>query len=153
TFADATRLSRGEWPAYGATNASHRYSPLDQINKDTVAKLRIAWRQSATPTELREGRPAPSAIPNYQNTPIMVGGLLYVSSGYGTVAALNPENGRVVWFDNPPPGPNGQRPRGSASRGVTYWTDGKDERIISILGPNLIALNAKTGARYRDFGV
>ena len=90
-----------EWPAYARTNASTRYSPLDQINKSTVGKLQIAWRQSATPTPVRQGRPAPPALPNYQNTPVMVGSLLYISTGYGTVAALDASTGNIVWFDAP----------------------------------------------------
>src|SRR6266849_2358646 len=86
----------GEWRAYAADKAASRYSPVDQINKDTVKNLRIVWRQSIIPTELREGR-SDVAVPNVsQNTPLMVGGLLYVSTALGTVAALNPENGNVV---------------------------------------------------------
>ena len=46
----------GDWPAYGATNAGSKYSPLDQINKDTAKGLQIAWRQSALPA----GRPQPT---------------------------------------------------------------------------------------------
>ena len=65
---------REEWRAFGGTNASARYSALDQINRTTVSNLRIAWRQSATPGELRKGRPDPPSLPNYQNTPIMVDG-------------------------------------------------------------------------------
>ena len=89
----------GEWPVYARTNASTRYSSLDQINKDTVANLRIAWRQSATPADVRQGRPDPPPLPNYQNTPVMVGGRLYISTGYGTVAALDAATGKVIWFD------------------------------------------------------
>jgi quinoprotein glucose dehydrogenase len=152
TFADGSLLNRGEWPAYAGTNASMRYSPLDQINRDTVAKLQIAWRQSAAPAEVREGRPAPPRLNNYQNTPIMVGGLLYVSTGYGVVAALDAATGRVVWFDRGSPGTGKALPRGAATRGVAYWTDGKEPRILAVVGQALVALNAKTGARYPDFG-
>src|SRR5215471_19055394 len=100
--------SSGEWRAWAADKASTRYSPLDQINAATVKNLKIAWRQSANPEGLRQlipnMRPAPT---NYQNTPLMVGGLLYMSTGMGTVAALNPGTGQVVWLDGPAVGSKG----------------------------------------------
>src|SRR5215831_11152654 len=64
------------WPAYSGDKASTKYSPLDQINKDTVGKLAIAWRQSGVPAELKAIWPDASAPANWQNTPIMVDGLL-----------------------------------------------------------------------------
>ncbi len=139
----------GEWRAYAADNASTKYSPLAQIDKDTVHDLRVVWRQSGMPDVIREVHPdAPRAPSYYQNTPLMVGGLVYMSTALGTVAALDPGTGDVVWFDQLPEG----RDRGSASRGVAYWTDGRDQRIIAITGEYLVALNAQTGARYPDFG-
>ena len=144
-----SQMSRtaADWPAYGATNAGSKYSPLDQINKDTVKGLRVAWRQSALPLPVQKVRPDAGAPRAYQHTPLKVGGLLYMSTSLGTVAALDPTSGEVVWFDPPP-----QQDAGSASRGLAYWTDGKDERIIAISGRFLVALNAKTGQRYADFG-
>ena len=140
----------GEWPAYGADKAGSKYSPLDQINKDTVHDLQIVWRQSTIPDAVRQGstiRPSTQS----QNTPLMADGLLYVSTGLGTVAALDPTSGEVVWYDAALEG--GQR-RGGSSRGVAYWKneDGNDARIIAVVGSSLVALNAKTGARYPDFG-
>ena len=68
----------GEWRAYNGNYASTRYSPLDQINKDTVKDLKVVWRQSLTPDAVkagREGIPPPPA--NNQTTPLMIGGLVY----------------------------------------------------------------------------
>ena len=146
----AAASQNGEWPAYGADKAGSKYSPLDQINKDTVHDLQIVWRQSTIPDAVRQGstiRPSTQS----QNTPLMVDGLLYVSTGLGTVAALDPASGEVVWYDAAPE--EGQR-RGGSSRGVAYWKseDGNDARIIAVLGSSLVALNAQTGARYPDFG-
>ena len=148
----------GEWQSWAADKASTRYSPLDQINVSTVKNLKIVWRQSANPGGLEQLipnlRPAPT---NYQNTPLMVGGLLYMSTGMGTVAALNPGTGQVVWLDGPAVGSKGStgstaEPPSAAARGVAYWASGADERILAISGAYLVALNAKTGKRIDAFG-
>jgi quinoprotein glucose dehydrogenase len=70
-----------EWRAWAADKASTRYSPLDQINFKTVNDLRIAWRQSANPERLKQLIPNLRPPTNYQNTPLMIGGLLYISTG------------------------------------------------------------------------
>jgi quinoprotein glucose dehydrogenase len=147
----------GDWPAYGGNKGGTKYSQLDQINKDTVRNLRIVWRQSATPQAVRQGHSDAPVPISYEHTPLMVDGLLYISTGYGTVAALDPTTGEVVWFDSPfAPAPNGssdrQPPRGPSSRSLAYWSDGKDARIIAITGQYLVALNAATGKRYPNFG-
>ena len=105
------------------------------------------------PAELRQTYPEVQASNNYENTPLMVGGLLYMSTAVGTVAALDATTGKAIWYDVPPKR-EGQAtpPRGASTRGVAYWTDGRDARIISTMGQSLVALNAKTGKRYPDFG-
>jgi quinoprotein glucose dehydrogenase len=82
---------------------------------------------------------------NFEFTPLMVDGLLYMRSEAGPVVAMNPTTGKVVWVDKQ------ARGRGR-SRGVAYWTDGKDARIFALDGSELVALNARTGARYPNFG-
>ena len=143
----------GEWRAYAADLASSKYSPLDQINADNVERLQIVWRQSTIPDAVRQGNPLrpPAAV---QNTPLMIGGLLYVSTALGTVAALDATTGEVVWYD-PAPVEDGQAVRrGAAARGVAYWDDAEsdDERIFAVIESKLVALNAKTGDRYLSFG-
>src|SRR4029453_3815724 len=142
-----------EWRFYGGDAGARKYSPLDQINRNNVKNLRIVWRQSATPQEVRRDPDAP--VPYYySHTPLMVGGLLYMSTGYGTVAALDAGTGQVVWFDAPTSLPEqsatvpreGQGVvRGTPTRSLTYWSDGKDARVIALTGQSLVALNAKTG--------
>ncbi len=142
-----------DWPAYAGDKGSTKYSPLDQINKDTIKNLKIAWRRSGMPEELREQFPNTQAPANYQHTPLMVDGVLYVSTAVGAVAALDPATGKTLWFDALPPRPDGQGPaRGASTRSIAYWTDGRDARILANVGANLVALNAKTGKRYADFG-
>jgi quinoprotein glucose dehydrogenase len=140
------------WPAYSGDKASTKYSPLDQINKDTVGTLQIAWRQSGVPAELKAIWPEATGPTNWQNTPLMVDGLLYMSSGVGTVVALDAATGKVVWFDVPPHDEGKPAPRGGSTRGVAYWANGSDSRIFTTTGSNLVALNAKTGKRYADWG-
>jgi outer membrane protein assembly factor BamB len=82
----------------------------------------------------------------------MVDGLLYISTGLGTAAALDPTTGRVAWFDLPPgqTSPAGEPPigrdelvsgGGAAKRGLAYWTDGSDARVFAITASQLVALN------------
>jgi quinoprotein glucose dehydrogenase len=147
--ADADR----EWPAYAGDKGSTKYSPLDQINKGNIKNLRVAWTRSGLPEELRPLFPDAQAAANYQHTPLVVGGVMYMSSAVGAVVALDPTTGKTIWYDNLPPRPDGQGPaRGGATRGIAYWTDGKDARIVTNVGANLVAINAKTGKRYADFG-
>jgi quinoprotein glucose dehydrogenase len=147
--ADADR----DWPAYAGDKGSTKYSPLDQINKSTIKNLRIAWTRSGLPEELRASFPDAQAAANYQHTPLVVGGVMYVSSAVGAVVALDPTTGKTMWYDTLPARPDGQGPaRGGATRGIAYWTDGQDARIVTNVGANLVALNAKTGKRYADFG-
>jgi quinoprotein glucose dehydrogenase len=147
TITSHAQTGKGEWPVYGADKASTKYSPLDQINKDNVRNLRIVWRQPATPLELRKQGPQAPGPVNYVHTPLMVGGLLYMATGFGTVAALNPATGQVVWFDPPSEGEFS-----APNRGLAYWAGGNDQRVIALVGRYLVAVNAKTGKRYGDFG-
>lgn len=159
--AQSNRRAGAEWLAYGGDKGSTKYSPLDQITASNVRNLRIVWRQSATPAEMRRGETAPIPI-NYAHTPLMVGGLLYMSTGYGTVAALNAATGKLVWFDAPPQAAGSGESSatkvvpvsglGPTKRGLAYWTDGRDARIVTTVGSQLVALEAKRGSRYPDFG-
>jgi len=142
-----------DWPAYGGDKASTKYSPLDQIDRVNIKALTIAWRRSGLPEELRTLYPDAQAPANYQHTPLVVDGLLYMSTAVGVVMALEPTTGKTVWYDTLPPRPDGQGPsRGGPTRSLAYWSDGKDARIIANIGSSLVALNAKTGKRYADFG-
>jgi len=144
----------GDWPAYGGDKAGTKYSPLDQINRDTIGGLAIAWRKSGMPEEMRADFPdVPGGPRNYQHTPLMVDGLLYMSTVVGAVAALDPTTGDVVWYDRLPPRADGNGVmRGGPTRSLAYWTDGDDARIVTNVGSRLVALDARTGARYPDFG-
>lgn len=138
----------GEWPHYTGDLAGTRYSPLDQINADNFNKLEVAWRFKTDNLGTR---------PEYklEGTPLMVKGMIYATAGTRrSVVALRAESGELVWahaeFE-------GQRavhsPRQLSGRGLSYWTDGREERILYVTpGYRLIALDARTGARIPSFG-
>ena len=91
------RLARGEWPYYSGDNGSAKYSPLDQINRGTVAGLRGAWRHpQIDPALVTEHRLRLSN--NFRSTPIFVDGVLYVSNAFGLAEALDPATGRTRWM-------------------------------------------------------
>ena len=135
-----------EWPAYAADKAGTKYLPLDQIDAETVAGLEIAWRQPVIPDAIRNGETTRGPVGS-QTTPLMADGRLYFSTGLGTVAALEPTTGEVLWNTGPS---DGVRVR--QTRGVAYWTDGGEHRVVATLGPKLVALDARTGARDPGFG-
>ncbi len=144
--ASAANAQTVEWPAYAADQAGTKYSRLDQINEDTVTDLEIVWRQPVIPDAIRNGETTRGPV-GPQTTPLMVDGLLYFSTGLGTIAALEPTTGGVVWNTVPS---DGIRVR--QTRGIAYWTDGTERRVVATLGPKLVSLNAATGERDAAFG-
>ena len=143
-----TQPGDAEWHYYGGNLASQRYSPLDQINASNFNKLEVAWRFKAD---------ALGARPEYQYeaTPLMVGGRIFTTAGSRRgVVALDARTGEMLWMHRYDEGERGRlAPRQLSGRGVSYWTDGKDERIIYVTpGYQMIALDAKTGHRVPAFG-
>ena len=141
----------GEWHAYGADNGATKYSPLDQINADNVDDLRIAWTRRTVDQSILDVVPDLGYGNGNRATPLMVDGILYAPNAVGLVEAFNPGTGETVWvqqpYDNDP-----RSYRGAGTRGVAYWADGDEERIIVQRGEWMYALHPKTGELFRDFG-
>ena len=137
----------GEWPHWGADLGNSKYSPLDQINRDNVKDLRIAWRW-------KSDNFGPRPQNNMEATPLMVGGVLYTTAGFRpNVVAIDAATGETLWIYRLDEGERGDRAPRSVSRGVEYWTDGKEARIILITrGYRLVSLDAKTGLPDPAFG-
>jgi quinoprotein glucose dehydrogenase len=138
----------GEWTTYGADLGNTHYSPLDQINAGNFNKLQVAWR-------LKTDNFGPRPETNLQSTPLMVKGILYTTAGTRrAVVALNAGTGEVLWTHSEDEGARATNaPRQLSGRGLAYWTDGREERIVYVTpGYRLIALNAKTGAPVPGFG-
>ena len=138
-----------EWRQYSGDNGSTKYSPLAQITKDNVARLRIAWRRSQVDPSLLEQNPKLRPGNNFRSTPIMVGGVLYASNGVGLVEAFDPATGRTIWVQQVP---ESELPAGSANRGVAYWSQGANGRIVTFRNHYLYALDARTGKPAAEFG-
>lgn len=137
-----------EWRTYGGDPGNARYSPLDLLNRNNVAGVKVAWRWKSDNF---------SVPPEYRNesTPIMVNGTLYFTSGAERwVVAADAATGATQWAWHLDEGPRGLKaPRRSAGRGVAYWTDGASERIFTVTpGLQLVALDARTGQPIPTFG-
>jgi glucose dehydrogenase len=126
-----------EWPAYGRDPGGTKFSPLDQINSKNVSTLVRAWSYHTGD---------PGGI--WENTPIVVGNVMYFATQKNRVVALDPETGNALWTYDP------MNTRVSEHRGVSYWPgDSKTKpRIILATGARLIALDAKSGKPALDFG-
>ena len=138
-----------EWRHYGGDLANRRYAPLDQINGSNFNDLEIAWRFKPD---------ALGARPEYQfeSTPLVVKGRLFTTAGSRRdVVALDAKNGELLWLHRLDEGERGATaPRQLSGHGVSYWTDGRQERILFVTpGYRLIALDANTGRRIPGFGV
>ena len=148
--ATSVRTQTGEWRSYSGDAGSRKYSPLDQINKDNVKTLKIAWRRPAVDPQFMARDPELRFSNNFRATPLMVNGVLYSPNGIGVVEAFHPGTGKSIWVQEPPPGADGLR--GDSTRGLGYWRDGANERIFVQRGERLMALNVSTGRPYLDFG-
>ncbi len=137
-----------EWRSYGADLANTRYSALDQVNAGNFKNLEIAWR-------FKTDNLGPRPEFNLESTPLMANGVLYSTAGTRrSVVALDAATGELLWVHGENEGPRGtSAPRILSGRGLAYWTDGREERILYVTpGYRLIALNAKTGAPVAGFG-
>jgi quinoprotein glucose dehydrogenase len=138
----------GQWPSYAGDLRNFRYSPLDQINAQNFNKLEIAWRFK---TDNLGNRPEFKL----EGTPLMVNGIVYATAGSRrAVVALDAATGELLWVHGEHEGARGAAaPRQLSGRGLSYWSDGADERILYVTpGYRLICLNAKTGALVSSFG-
>jgi quinoprotein glucose dehydrogenase len=142
----------GEWSRYGSDAGSTRYAPLDQINKDNVSQLRIAWRRPAVDPSISSKDPDFAYSGNFRATPLMIGGVLYSPNGIGLVEAFHPRTGNTIWIQEPFPDEGARGLRGNSSRGVAYWADATDRRLFVVRGEYLIALDPRNGQPVTAFG-
>ena len=147
-LAGQSGAKNGEWTTYGADLGNTRYSPLDQINADNFSKLEIAWR-------FKTDSLGPRPEYQFESTPLMVKGVVYSTAGTRrAVVALDAATGELLWMHSEREGERAEAaPRQLSGRGLSYWTDGREERILYVTpGYRLVALDAKTGAPVQNFG-
>ncbi|MGQ0697565.1 MAG: PQQ-dependent dehydrogenase, methanol/ethanol family [Panacagrimonas sp.] len=137
TVVDAKALSDpnqgANWLAYGRNFSEQRYSPLTQINADSVGKLGLEWSMALPKDHSLLG------------TPLVVDGVLYFSGSWSVTRAVNARTGELLWEYDPKSIQNsGERLRimWDSNRGLAYW---KGTIVICTIDGRLIALNAKTG--------
>ena len=180
TSAGAQQVATGgEWRSYAADAWGTKYAPLDQITGDNFANLELAWRwrtaDSHLPVEDANGVslvPAASAferlatanpdlwvtrpgIARLSATPLMVDGVLYLATPLYQAAAVDARTGETLWVYNPRVYEAGSPPLPSPwnHRGVAYWEDGEEARIIWGTGDGyLTAVDARAGLLAADFG-
>ncbi|MCG8509460.1 MAG: PQQ-binding-like beta-propeller repeat protein, partial [Rhodospirillales bacterium] len=140
-----------EWPTVGNDRGNMQYSPLDLINRTNVSKLDVAWTYSTGEAKDGKGR-------IIECTPIVVDGVLYLTTAYLKVVALDAASGEELWvFDPFPNGRKGIRfASGGVNRGCAYWTDGESDGERRILhgtsNGQLYSIDARTGKLDPKFG-
>src|SRR5579871_3637973 len=123
-----------DWPVYGGSPEDNRYSPLSQINRSNVNKLQIAWTYDSGETG------------GLQTSPLVVGGIIYGYTPTQKVIALDGATGKLLWtFDS---GIVGRQP----DRGLAFWTDGKEKRLLADVMNFVYALDPETGRPFPGFG-
>jgi membrane-bound PQQ-dependent dehydrogenase (glucose/quinate/shikimate family) len=150
-----------EWRSYGHDPGGMRFSPLKQIDRSNVGKLRRLWTYHTGETNWSSIRAA-GRISAFESTPLMVDGVLYFSTPANRVIALDAETGKAMWvFD---PFSDAQTRRTLQNRGVAYWVGNSpatcggekrkvDKRIFfGTLDGRLFALDAQTGQPCKGFG-
>ena len=141
TGAASLAQSHADWPVYNGGKDGDHYSPLRQINRTNVDRLRVAWTFD---TGEKGG---------IQTNPLIIGGTLYAFTPSLKVIALDAATGKRLWTFNPGLGANGSGGLGFAqpSRGLAYWTDGKDSRLFAGIVNYVFCLDPHSGQAIGTF--
>ena len=126
--------ANADWPVYGGQPTNQHYSSLTQINRANVNKLKVAWTFDTG----EEG--------GLETSPLIVGRTLFAYTPSQKVIAVDGVTGKLLWkFDS---GIKAEQP----ARGVAYWTDGKEGRVLAGVMNYLYALDPATGKPIPSFG-
>lgn len=138
-----------EWPYYGGDAGGMKYSPLRQIHRGNVARLKVAWTYRTGDWSDGTKYPVRSA---FECTPLVVEGVMYITTPFCRLIALEAETGRELWaFD---PGIDRTKPHNLfVNRGAAWWSEGKERRLFyGTLDGRLFAIDARTGKPVDSFG-
>jgi quinoprotein glucose dehydrogenase len=148
---EARALQTVDWPGVGNEPGCMRYSPLDQINRENVSRLKPVWTYNTGELGRRNGK-------TIECTPIVIDGVMYVTTGYLRVVALDAATGKELWqFDPLKDHPFEHQPAsGGVNRGCAYWSDGKPGGMRRIIhgtsDGRLFSLDASNGKLDPRFG-
>jgi len=134
-----------EWRTHGGDPGHTQHSPLTQIDATNVRRLRVAWTY-------RTGDARPEGRSQIQCNPIVVDGVLYATSAGLHAFALDAASGRELWRFDPTGGGGASDGALGVNRGVVFWSDGRERRILYSAGQTLFALDAATGSLVPGFG-
>jgi len=129
-----TTRARSDWPVIGGTTDNSHYSSLKQIDRSNVAKLKLAWSFDT------------GELGGLETTPLIIDGVLYSYTPSSKVIALDGATGKLLWTFNS--GTKGTQP----SRALSYWTDGKEKRLLAGVMHSIYALDPATGKVIPSFG-
>lgn len=153
-LAAAVLYAQSDWPTYGHDPGGARYSPLHQITVENVKSLRRAWTYHTGEMPAGSTARGQSRQVAFETTPLVVGGVLYLTTPANRVIALDPVSGREIWkYD--PQAKSKTAVQYHANRGVSYWPGDSTHSPRIMLGTfdgRLIALNARTGQPVPGFG-
>jgi quinoprotein glucose dehydrogenase len=140
-----------EWRYYGGDQGGMKYSPLADINSQNVHNLQLVWQWKHWETPLPEYKTVPGF---FESTPLMLDGVLYVTTPYNSIAAVDAETGKEIWRFDGEAYKLGQllSSSGWKLRGTAFWRDGNQTRIFLNSRHRLFALDAKTGKPIPSFG-
>ncbi|HUA86295.1 MAG TPA: pyrroloquinoline quinone-dependent dehydrogenase [Bryobacteraceae bacterium] len=140
-----------DWADWGGDAGATHYSSLSEINKTNVTKLKQAWIWKTGEAPLAEYKTRPGM---FEDTPLMIDGVVYVTTPYNRVVALDAKSGKELWAYDPKTYADGQPPNGTGyvHRGIAVWRSGGDPRIFLNTRYRLISIDAKTGKPDASFG-
>ena len=155
--AEPTDGGIADWTYYGGDPGGSRYSPLTQINKSNVTELKVAWEYHTG--DISDGSDNRRKS-EFETTPIVADGTMYLSTPFNRVVALDPETGREKWSFDPKIDLHAGYSEGLVNRGVTLWIDAArgegdacHRRIfLATIDARLFALDAASGRACADFG-
>jgi quinoprotein glucose dehydrogenase len=140
-----------EWAFYGGDPGGAKYSALADINAQNLQRLQVAWEWKHWETPLEEFGTTPGF---FESTPLMIDGVLYVTTPYNSIAALDAETGRELWRFDGEAYKLGQilSASGWKLRGAAFWRDAGKLRVFLNSRHRLFSLEAGDGRPVRSFG-
>ena len=145
----SSSLLAQDWQSWGNDPGGAKYSALKQINKNNVAQLKVAWTYHTG--EISDGKTIPTKTA-FETTPLMSDGVLYFTTPFARLIAIDAETGKELWAFDPKLDKN-RTANLHINRGAALWTDGKQKRLFyGTLAGRLYSINAVNGRAVDSFG-